>query len=48
MYVVVFSVHVRMLIIQQLTICCFVLFCFVLFSIGKKKENNKHNKILNE
>ena len=38
------AVHVRMLIIQQLTICNF----HCLLSIGKMKENNQHNKILNE
>ena len=39
-----FTVHVGMLIIQQLTICNF----HFLLSIDKMKENNQHNKILNE
>ena len=39
-----FTVHVRMLIIQQLTICNF----HFLLSIDKMKENYQHNKILNE
>ena len=39
-----FTVHVRMLIIQQLTICTF----HFLLSIHKMKENNQHNKLLNE
>ena len=39
-----FIVHVRMLIIQQLTICNF----HFLLSIDKMKENNQHNKLLNE
>ena len=38
-----FTVHVRMLIIQ-LTICNF----HFLLSIGQMKENNQHNKLLNE
>ena len=38
------AVHVRMLIIQQLTICNF----HFLISIDKIKENHQHNKILNE
>ena len=38
------AVHVRMLIIQQLTICYY----HFLLSIDKMKENNQHNKILNE
>ena len=38
------AVHVRMLIIQQLTICNY----HFLLSIDKMKENNQHNKILNE
>ena len=43
MYAVVFSVHVRMLLIKQLTISI-----FLFLSIDKMKENNQHNKILNE
>ena len=39
-----FTVHVRMLIIQQLTIYNF----HFLFSIDQMKENNQHNKLLNE
>ena len=39
-----FTVHVRMLIIQQLTICNF----HFLLSIDKMKENNQYNKLLNE
>ena len=39
-----FTVHVRMLIIQQLTICNF----HFLLSIDKMKENNQHNTLLNE
>ena len=39
-----FTVHVRMLIIQQITICNF----HFLLSIDKMKENNQHNKLLNE
>ena len=39
-----FTVDVRMLIIQQLTICNF----HFLLSIDKMKENYKHYKILNE
>ena len=37
-------VHVRMLIIQRLTICNF----HFLLSIDKTKENNQHNKSLNK
>ena len=39
-----FTVHVRMLIIQQLTICKF----HFLLRIDQMKENNRHNKLLNE
>ena len=39
-----FSVHVRKLIIQQLTISNF----HFLLSIDKIKENNQHNELLNE
>ena len=38
------TVHVRMLIIQQLTICNF----HFLLCIDKMKENHQHNKLLNE
>ena len=38
------NVHIRMLIIQQLTICNF----HFLLSIDQMKENNQHNKLLNE
>ena len=38
-----FTVHVRMLIIQQLTICNFLF----LLGIDPMKENNQHNKLLN-
>ena len=38
------ALHVRMLIIQQLTICNF----HFLLSIDSIKENNQHNKLLNE
>ena len=40
-----FTVHARMLIVQHLTICNFHAF---LLSIDKMKENNQHNKLLNE
>ena len=39
-----FTVHVWMLIIQQLTICNL----HFLLSVDKTKENNLHNKLLNE
>ena len=39
-----FTVHVRMLIIQQLTTCNF----HFLLSIDKMKENNQQNKILHK
>ena len=39
-----FTVHVRMLIIKQLTMCNF----HFLLSIDEMKDNNQHNELLNE
>ena len=39
-----FTVHVRMLIVQQITMCNF----HFLLSIDKMKEDYQHNKLLNE